>query len=80
MISDGSCDTEDWKYDAENPALITGTNDLLKYIQTEKQLFKIVIFEKYYCGLQIKITCSAFHSAHRFKAALQKVIVMSVVP
>ncbi len=23
MISEGSCDTEDWSNDAENPALIT---------------------------------------------------------
>ncbi len=24
MISEGSCDTEDWSYDAKNVALITG--------------------------------------------------------
>ncbi len=33
MISEGSCD-------AENPASITGINDILKYIQIEKQLLK----------------------------------------
>ncbi len=32
MISEGSCDTEDWSNDAENSALITGINYLLKYI------------------------------------------------
>ncbi|MGL5643899.1 MAG: hypothetical protein ACRCW3_03980 [Metamycoplasmataceae bacterium] len=26
MISEGSCDTEDWSNDAENSALITGMN------------------------------------------------------
>ncbi len=31
MISEVSCDTEDWSNDAENSALITGIND----IQTE---------------------------------------------
>ncbi len=33
MISEGSCDTEDWSNDAENSALITGINYVLKYIQ-----------------------------------------------
>ncbi len=32
MISERSCDTEDWKNDAENSALITEINDILKYI------------------------------------------------
>ncbi len=31
MISEGSCDTEDWSNDAENSALITGINYILKY-------------------------------------------------
>ncbi len=29
-ISKGSCDTEDWSNDAENTALITGINYILK--------------------------------------------------
>ncbi len=29
MISEGSCDTEDWSNDAENSALITETNYIL---------------------------------------------------
>ncbi len=33
MISEGSCDTEDWSNDAENSALITGINYILKYIK-----------------------------------------------
>ncbi len=32
MISEGSCDTEDWSNDAENSALITEINYILKYI------------------------------------------------
>ncbi len=31
MISEGSCDTEDWSNDAENTALITEINEILKY-------------------------------------------------
>ncbi len=33
MISEGSCDTEDWSNDADNA--ITGMNYILKYIQIE---------------------------------------------
>ncbi len=33
MISEGSCDTEDWSNDAENSALITEINYIFKYIQ-----------------------------------------------
>jgi len=35
LISEGSCDTEDWSNDAENSALITGINYILKRIQIE---------------------------------------------
>ncbi len=37
-----SCDTEDWRNDAENTDLITEINDILKYIH-RKQLYSIVI-------------------------------------
>ncbi len=40
MISEGSCDTEDWSNDAVNSALITGINYSLKYIQIESSYFK----------------------------------------
>ncbi len=33
MISEGSCDTEDWSNDAENVVCITGINYILKYIK-----------------------------------------------
>ncbi len=40
MISEKSCDTEDWSYDAENTALITEINYILKCIQIESGYFK----------------------------------------
>ncbi len=40
MISEGSCDTEDWSNDAENSALITAINYILQYIQTENSYYK----------------------------------------
>ncbi len=35
MISEGSCDTEDWNNNAENSALITEINYILQYIHKE---------------------------------------------
>ncbi len=35
MISEGSCDTEDWSNDAENSALITAISYILQYIKIE---------------------------------------------
>jgi len=43
MISEGSCDTEDWSNDAENSALISGINYILTYIHIEKSSLKMVI-------------------------------------
>ncbi len=40
MISEGSCDTEDWSNDAENTALITEINYILTDIQIESSYFK----------------------------------------
>ncbi len=34
LISEVSCDTEDWSNDAENSALITGINYILKNLVT----------------------------------------------
>jgi len=39
MISEGSCDTEDWSNDAENSAFITGIHYILKYITIENVIF-----------------------------------------
>ncbi len=41
MISEGSCDTEDWSNDAENSALITAMNYSLQYIHIENSYFKL---------------------------------------
>ncbi len=41
MISEGSCDTEDWSNDAENSALITGINYILTDILIESSYFKL---------------------------------------
>ncbi len=40
MISEESCDTEDWSNDAENTALITEINYILLYIHIENIYFK----------------------------------------
>jgi len=40
LISEGSCNTEDWSNDAENTALITGINYILWYIHIENSYFK----------------------------------------
>ncbi len=41
MISEGSCDTEDWSNDAEKSACFTGINYILKYIKVENCYFKL---------------------------------------
>ncbi len=41
IISEGSCDTEDWSNDAENSALITEINYILKYITIENSYLKL---------------------------------------
>ncbi len=42
MISEGSCDTEDWSNDAENTALITEINYSLTDIHIKKQLSQML--------------------------------------
>ncbi len=43
MISEGSCDTEDWSNDDENSAFITEINNryILLYIRIEDSYFKL---------------------------------------
>ncbi len=43
MISEESCDTEDWSNDAENSALHDRNKLLFKIYYNRKQLFKILI-------------------------------------
>ncbi len=40
MISEGSCDIEDWSNDDENSALCHMNNYILKYIPIENRCFK----------------------------------------
>ncbi len=42
MISEGSCDTEDWSNDAEYSALITKINYILKYFTIENSSYFIL--------------------------------------
>ncbi len=41
LISEGSCDAEDWSNNVENSALITEINYILKYIKIENSYFKL---------------------------------------
>ncbi len=41
MISEGSCDTEDWSNDAGNLALPSEINYIWKYIKTDNSYFKL---------------------------------------
>ncbi len=41
MISEGSCDTEDWGNDAENSALKSQEYYILKCIKIENSTFKL---------------------------------------
>ncbi len=41
MISEESCDTEDWSNDAENSASHHKNNYILKYITIENSYFKL---------------------------------------
>jgi len=41
MISEGSCDTEDWSKEAVNSALTTGINYTSLYIHIENRCFKL---------------------------------------
>ncbi len=45
MISEGSCDTEDWNIDAENSANLNSENKCLKYIQIETVI--VIIFHNF---------------------------------
>jgi len=40
MISEGSCDPEDWSNDAENSALSRKKKYIMKYIKIENSYFK----------------------------------------
>ncbi len=48
MISEGSCDTEDWWNDAKNPALITGINYILWCIHIENSYLHFNNISQFY--------------------------------
>ncbi len=50
MISEGSCDTEEWSNDAENSALITEINYILQHIHIENSPIKLQNISQYYCN------------------------------
>jgi len=52
VISEGSCDTEDWSNDAEHSALISEINYTSKHIQTENG-FSILQFFRYWSNKKI---------------------------
>jgi len=54
MISETSCDTEDWSNDAENSALITGINYTLLYILIEIISLKLLKYFTIFNAFPIK--------------------------
>ncbi len=49
MISEGSCDTEDWSNDAENQLWSQESITFLKYIKIENSLLNCNNISQYYC-------------------------------
>ncbi len=49
MISEGSCDTEDWSNDAENSDMITGINYILNIHYNIKVILNCNIFHNIPC-------------------------------
>jgi len=47
VISEGSCDTEDWSNDPENTALITGINYTLLFTYSNRN-FTLLLFLLYF--------------------------------
>ncbi len=48
MISEGSCDTEDWSNEAEHQRCITEINSILKYIKIETNIEIAIRVLQYY--------------------------------
>ncbi len=49
-----SCDTEDWRNDAENTTLITEIHYILKYIHIENSYFNILQYDRFTAFVLIK--------------------------
>ncbi len=69
MISEGSCDTEDWSNDAENSACITGINYILKYITIESCLLNSNNISQFYC-IFLSNKCSLYERKSLLKIVL----------
>jgi len=54
LISEGSCDTEEWSNDAENSAVIKGMNYIFKYIEIKKvhNILFFLYFDQIHGALQ----------------------------
>ncbi len=68
MISEGSCDTEDWSNDAEKSALITEINYILQYIHIEnsylnckKKYFTVSLFLLYFDQINATLVFFQMH-------------------
>ncbi len=44
MISEGSCESEDWSNDVENAALLSGINNILKHIKQKKYIYTHTVY------------------------------------
>ncbi len=61
MISEGSCDTKDWSNDAENSALITRINYILKYIHIANSFSpSLFIYLLFVCLFACLFICVCF--------------------
>jgi len=67
VISEGSCDTEDWSNDAENTALITGINYSLTYIYMEIMAIifhNFTVFTVFFIGGQKELKKTPHKNLH----------------
>ncbi len=67
MISEGSCDTEDWSNDAQNSALITGIICLYLNI---KVTLSVILFHNILLFLMYCIFCISGRTLEDFKPDL----------
>ncbi len=75
MISEGSCDTEDWSNDAENSGLVTGINYNLQYIQIDFFFLNCNNISQYYCFYSVSGQINGEHTVRDF---FQKILLTSI--
>ncbi len=71
MISEESCDTEDWSNDAENSALITEINYILTDICIKQLFWNVIILHNIFFCIVDQIN-AALVSKKDFKNILKK--------